>query len=101
MLESNIEIFALLRIGSWVQLHPLTHAQFISKAHRPETKFEKGASDRNSLPVRGFTIYGCTNKQGSLTSETVQPTPAQIGSGYSAALLECACCAKVLHVCGV
>ena len=37
-------------VGSWVQLHPLTHAQFISKAHRSETKFEKGASDRNSPP---------------------------------------------------
>ena len=31
-----------------VQLHPLTHAQFVGKAHRSETKFEKGASDRNS-----------------------------------------------------
>ena len=29
----------------------------------------------------------CTNKQGSLTSKTVQPTPAQIGSAYSAALM--------------
>ena len=28
-----------------LQLHPVTHAQFISKA---ETKFKKGASDRNS-----------------------------------------------------
>ena len=31
-----------------VQLHPLAHAQFVGKAHRSETKFEKGASDRNS-----------------------------------------------------
>ena len=34
-----------------------------------------------------FPLLCCTNKQGSLTSETVQPTPAQIGSGYSAALM--------------
>ena len=33
-----------------VQLHPLAHAQFVGKAHRLETKFEKGASDRNSPP---------------------------------------------------
>ena len=36
----------------------------------------------NSIP-----LFCCTNKQGSLTSETVQPTPAQIGSGYSVALM--------------
>ena len=30
---------------------PTTHAQFGNKAHRAETKFEKGASDRNSHPV--------------------------------------------------
>ena len=29
----------------------------------------------------------CTNKQGCLTSETVQPMPAQIGSGYNAVLM--------------
>ena len=34
-----------------VQLHPLAHAQFVGKAHRSETKFEKGASDRNSRTV--------------------------------------------------
>ena len=34
-----------------VQLHPLAHAPFVGKAHRSETKFEKGASDRNSRPV--------------------------------------------------
>ena len=39
-------------------------------------------SQTNSIP-----LFCCTNKQGSLTSETVQPTPAQIGSGYSAALM--------------
>ena len=33
-----------------VQLHPLAHAQFVGKAHRSETKFEKGVSDRNSQP---------------------------------------------------
>ena len=38
-------------VGSLVQLHPLTHAQFVSKAYCAETKFEKGASDRNSPPV--------------------------------------------------
>ena len=38
-----------------VQLHPLAHAQFVGKAHRSETKFEKGASDRNSRT--GFTLF--------------------------------------------
>ena len=28
------------------------HAQFVSKAHHVETKFEQGASDRNSCPVQ-------------------------------------------------
>ena len=39
----------------------------------------------------------CTNKQSSLTSKTVQPTPVQMGSGYSTALM-CACCTKALCV---
>ena len=34
-----------------VQLHQLAHAQFVGKVHRSETKFEKGASDRNSRTV--------------------------------------------------
>ena len=38
-------------VGSSVQLHPLTHAQFVNKADRAETKFEVGASDRNLRPV--------------------------------------------------
>ena len=42
--------------GSRVQLHQLTHAQFLRKAHRSETKFEKGASDKNLPPgVRMMT----------------------------------------------
>ena len=50
-------------LGSWVQLHPLTHEQFISKAHHSETKFEKGASDRNSQPVKGRVKYRHTSLQ--------------------------------------
>ena len=39
-----------------VQLHPLAHAQFVGKAHRSETKFEKGASDRNLQPGKRVII---------------------------------------------
>ena len=28
------------------------HAQFVSKAHHAETKFEQGVSDRNLCPVQ-------------------------------------------------
>ena len=37
-------IFAHWSFAAWVQLHPLTHAQFINKAHRSETKIENGVS---------------------------------------------------------
>ena len=48
-----------------VQLHPLAHAQFVGKAHRSETKFEKGASDRNSHPAdeaMGVTLFRAANR---------------------------------------
>ena len=42
---------------------PTTHAQFGNKAYRAETKFEKGASDRNlqpSLCVCGAVLAHCS-----------------------------------------
>ena len=41
---------SVVSAGFRVQPHPLTHAQFFSKARRAELKFEKGASDRNLHP---------------------------------------------------
>ena len=48
---------------------------------------KKTAHNPNSMKACQIIYRSMHNKQGSLTSETIQPTPAQIGSGYSAALM--------------
>ena len=46
-------LFPLWRLEFKSLTPPITHAQFASMNFVPETKFEKGASDRNSRPGRG------------------------------------------------
>jgi len=49
----------------------------------------------NSIKACQIIYRSMHNKQGSLTSKTIQPMPAQIGSGYSTVLMcmlhECVC----------
>ena len=49
-MKASSVILPLPNCRFMVQPHPLAYAQFVGKAHRSETKFEKGASDRNSPP---------------------------------------------------
>ena len=48
MVEEGKDLDKRLHAWSWVQLHLLTHVQFICMNFSAETKFEIGVSDRNS-----------------------------------------------------
>ena len=68
-----------------VQLHPLAHAQFVGKAHHSETKFEKGASDRNSRTgcMVGMVVDDSVHKS---TSRVVAFIVLKVGTSWGIAV---------------